>query len=235
MRFRLDDPPFHGRTGRGVTVAVVDSGIHGAHPHVGGISGGLSLVAGSETNDLVDRIGHGTAIAGAIRDKGPDVALLAVKVFDRQLTTTAEMLARAITWSADHGARLINSSLGTANLAREEILRAAVEHAVSRGALVVAARELDGVPWLPGALPGVIGVDVDWALERDELEIVADTACGARFRACGFPRPIPGVARERNLSGISFAVANVTGFLSRGVEACGWSVATDVARDLRGA
>jgi len=35
------------------------------------------------------------------------------------------------------------------------------------------------------------------------------------FRASGYPREIPGVPRERNLSGISFAVANVTGLLAR--------------------
>jgi hypothetical protein len=39
------------------------------------------------------------------------------------------------------------------------------------------------------------------------------------FAAAGFPRPIPGVPVERNLSGISFAVANVTGFLARLLEA----------------
>lgn len=34
-------------------------------------------------------------------------------------------------------------------------------------------------------------------------------------RASGYPRPIPGVPPERNLKGISFAVANVTGVLAR--------------------
>ena len=38
------------------------------------------------------------------------------------------------------------------------------------------------------------------------------------FRASPFPRPIPGVPRERNLAGVSFAVANVTGFLARAME-----------------
>ena len=38
------------------------------------------------------------------------------------------------------------------------------------------------------------------------------------FRASAYPRSIPGVPRERNLSGVSFAVANVTGFLARMLE-----------------
>ena len=41
------------------------------------------------------------------------------------------------------------------------------------------------------------------------------------FRASGYPRPIPGVPREKNLAGISFAVANATGFIARGIEARG--------------
>ena len=41
------------------------------------------------------------------------------------------------------------------------------------------------------------------------------------YKAAPFPRPIPGVPREKNLSGVSFAVANVTGFLARATEAYG--------------
>jgi len=83
VRLTLDDPPFAGRTGQGVVVAVLDSGIHAEHPHVMGISGGISLCA--EVDDVVDRIGHGTAVAAAIRDHAPATTLLAVKVFDRAL------------------------------------------------------------------------------------------------------------------------------------------------------
>ena len=42
---------------------------------------------------------------------------------------------------------------------------------------------------------------------------------GSAFLASGFPRPIPGVSPARNLGGISFAVANVTGVLARLLEA----------------
>ena len=41
---------------------------------------------------------------------------------------------------------------------------------------------------------------------------------GGVVAAAPYPRPIPGVPRERNLSGISFAVANVTGMLARVLE-----------------
>lgn len=214
MRYRLTDPPFAGRAGKGVVVAVIDSGVHASHPHIGGVASGVNLCDGGDAADYADRIGHGTAVAAAIREKSPGADLLAVRVFDRELVTSAEVLAHAIRWAAEHGAQLINLSLGTSNAAREPLLSEAVRDAKARGATVVSARETDGVRWLPGSLPDVAGVRVDWACERDEL--VAENGA---FRASGYPRPIPGVPPERNLSGVSFAVANVTGFLARAIEA----------------
>ncbi|MFI5312510.1 MAG: S8 family serine peptidase [Gemmatimonadales bacterium] len=216
--FRLDDPPFAGHTGRGVRIAVVDSGVTAGHPHVGEVSGSVRVDADIADADAVDRLGHGTAVAAAIREKAPGCELLSVKVFDRTLATSADVLARGIKWASDHGAQLINLSLATANLERAEVLRAALEHATTHNAIIVSARESDGVQWLPGSLRGAAGVLVDWECERDTLAVETDEAGQVMFRASAWPRPIPGVPRERNLSGISFSVANVTGFLARLLE-----------------
>jgi subtilisin family serine protease len=221
VRYTLDDPPFAGRTGAGVRVAVLDSGIHASHPHVGSVRDGVSFVTTAERSDYTDRIGHGTAVAAAIREKSPGAELLAVRVFDRQLATSVAILCDAIVWSADAGAALINLSLGTANLANADRLAGAVEHAASRGALVVSARESNDVAWLPGSLLTVAGVTADWTCERDALEVTQRESGLPVFSASAYPRPIPGVPRERNLSGVSFAVANVSGFLARAVEAAG--------------
>ncbi len=226
-RHTLDGPLFAGRTGRGVRVAVVDSGVTAGHPHVGVVSESVCIGAEAATTpttpttaatDALDRVGHGTAVAAAIKEKAPAIELVSVKVFDQSLATSADVLARAITWATDNDARLINLSLGTANPERADVLRAAVEHATSRGAIVVSARESDGVQWLPGSLPGVAGVLADWECERESLAIEMDGTGRVTFRASAYPRPIPGVPRERNLSGVSFAVANVTGFLARLLE-----------------
>ena len=217
--FSLNDAPFAGRTGRGVIVAVVDSGVRAPHPHVPRVRGGVDLTSRSEGTDFSDRLGHGTAVSAAILEKAPDAELLAVKVFGSALATSAETLARAIIWSARNGARLVNLSLGTSNPQHSELLGAAVAEANALGALVVSAQELDGKSWLPGSLSDVAGVQVDWQCDRDAVVLVAEPSShDVIFRASGFPRPIPGVPRERNLSGISFAVANVTGFLARLLE-----------------
>ena len=217
-RFSLDDPPFAGLTGEGVRVAVVDSGIHPANPHIGRppVSGVRILPNGDVDADFTDRIGHGTAVAAAILEKSPHIDLVAVRVFDRTLATSAEVLARGISWAAEDGARLINLSLGTSNPARGAVLGAAVEEAVAAGAIVVSALESDGVAWLPGSMPNAVGVTLDPSCDRHTIVVTADETRGSvRFGASPYPRPIDGVPVERNLSGISFAVANVTGFLAR--------------------
>ena len=198
-----------------VRVAIIDSGVHAAHPHVGGVAGGVGIDdEGREHDDYTDRLGHGTAVTAAIKEKAPDAELFAVKVFDRTLSTRVANLIRGIEWTARHGMHVANLSLGTARADHEQILRDAVERANGAGVTIVAARDDGGVRWLPGSLPGVIAVQLDWSCPRDEYRVV-DVDGRTVFRASGYPREIPGVAPDRNLNGISFAVANMTGFVAR--------------------
>jgi hypothetical protein len=82
---------------------------------------------------------------------------------------------------------------------------------------LVAARDADSQPCLPGSLPGVFGVGLDWETPRNRYrcEEVPD---GPVYFTSGYPRSLPGLPRERNLHGVSFAVANMTGFLARAWE-----------------
>jgi len=216
--FTLDHSAFAGRTGRGVRVAVVDSGIHASHAHIGGTLPGVRITDAEEDDDTSDRIGHGTAVAAAIREKAPGIDLVPIRVFDRTLDTTARTLARAILAATARGARLINVSMGTKNAGHQDVLQAAVDEALRNGALVVAPRAADGVPSWPGALEGAVGVEADAACARDALRLVQQDDGRFVFRASGLPRPIPGVPPARNLQGVSFAAANVSGFLARIVE-----------------
>jgi len=205
-------------TGKGIRIAVIDSGVHAAHPHVGGVSVGIGIADdGSIVDDDVDRLGHGTAVTAAIREKAPDADIFAIKVFWRSLSTDVATLVRAIEEAARRGAAVINLSLGTSDMRHRGLLEAAVATARARGALVVAAYDDAGVSWLPGCLDGVIGVRADWTCARDtfDLAIVVDRPL---LVTSAYPRDIPGVPRERNLSGVSFAVANATGFVARALE-----------------
>ncbi len=196
---------------RAVRVAVIDSGVHAAHPHVNGVAGGVAFGPdGQVDDDFVDRIGHGTAVAAVIREKAPEAEIYAVKIFHRRLATRLEPLLAALEWSVTNGMQAINLSLGTNNPNHEAALRAAVARVASAGVLLFAAHE-----WLPGNLPGALPVALDWDCPREEyrVQVLGD---GRRlYRASGYPRPIEGVSPERNLKGISFAVANVTGLVAR--------------------
>jgi len=197
-----------------IAVGVVDSGVNVPHPHLPAVAGGIAIdFEGNVTGEYVDRLGHGTAAAAAIHEKAPDAELWIIKVFDRELATTVPTLVHAIDRAVERGCRLVNLSLGTPNDFREAELAPAVERAVERGALVVSAFEHDGVRWYPGSIPGALGVIMDPAHPRESISV--DTVGGAPVLvASPYPRPIPGVPPERNLNGISFAVANATGALA---------------------
>ena len=207
-----------GATGRGVRVAVIDSGVHASHPHVNGVAGGVGIdLDGSLHDDYVDRLGHGTAVIAAIKDLAPDVEVFAVRVFDRQLSTSIACLVRAIEWSAGAGVHVVNLSLGTPRREHEPALRRAIDSAAAHQTLVVAAREDDGVAYLPGSMAGALPVEVDWTCARGEFRI-ADVNGISVVRTSGLPRPIPGVSPAKNLHGVSFAVANATAFVARALE-----------------
>ena len=210
---RVDD--LRPATGRGVRVVVVDSGVHASHPHIGGVAGGVSVSAAGELgDDYLDRLGHGTAVTAAIREKAPGAELWVARVFDRRLETTVDALVEAIRWAIVQRAQLVNLSLGTANPSHADRLQAVVHEASQTGAWVVAAGAQDGVRWLPGSLPESVSVTLDWTLPREACLLEASANGHPSLRASGYPRPIPGVAPERNLKGLSFAVANATGLLA---------------------
>jgi hypothetical protein len=195
-------------------IAIIDSGIHPNHPHVGSVAGGVCISSRGESNDYLDRLGHGTAVAGAIREKAPDAELYAVKVFDRALSTDIDTIIRAIEWSIAQHVDIINLSLGTANQAH----RARFEATLAGDAVIVSAFEHNGAPLLPGSMPGVIGVTLDWDCLRDAYRVEMRHNRPI-FRCSGFPRSVPGVPQEKNLNGISFAVANMTGFVAQALAA----------------
>jgi hypothetical protein len=196
-------------------IAVIDSGVHASHPHVNGVAGGIAILAdGREEPDYTDRLGHGTAVTAVIREKAPDAEVFAVKIFHESLAARIGPLMQAIEWSVRNGMDLINLSLGTSNAEHEDALRDVVARATARHCRVVAAGEDAGVRWLPGAIEGVIAVKLDWDCPRDECRTFTDADGRVIYRASGYPRPIPGVPVDRNLKGLSFAVANVSGLLA---------------------
>jgi len=197
-----------------IRIGIVDSGVHGEHPHVGGIAGGVTVGADGCVPGYVDCLGHGTAIAALIHALAPEAELYAVRVFDDRLATSIGRVMRAIDWCLENQIQIVNLSLGTMNPAHRAAFAAAVERVHDAGAALVSAYEMDGQPMLPGSMAGAIGVTMDADCPREAF------GCTMRegkqvFSAPPYPREIPGVRREDNLNGVSFAVAHISAHLAR--------------------
>ncbi len=205
--------------GRGVRIAVLDSGVNADNPHVSGVFVGHGIgPTGRSREDFVDRIGHGTAVAAAIQEKSPEAEILVIKIFEDELATTLPSLVGGLELSLESDVRLVNLSLGSPRPEHEAVLGEVVGRSRDRGVLIVSPIEHRGRRWWPGALPGVAGVLLDWTCPRQEIRLMAGPGGELVFRASGYPRPVPDVPPDRNLRGISFAAANVTGILARVLE-----------------
>lgn len=198
-----------------IRIAIIDSGVHPDHPHIDAarLLPGMAVAKDGTINELdsSDALGHGTAVTAAIQDQAPQALCLPIRVFHGSLRTTVRALTTAIDVAVTARVDLINLSLGATNPAHHALFAAAADRALAAGILIVAARDTDGIACYPGCLDQVTGVSLDWDCARDRYDVRE----GA-LHASGHPRPIPGVPQRRNLYGVSFAVANMTGIMARG-------------------
>lgn len=208
-------------TGAGVRVALIDSGVNAQHSHVGFVAGGVGFSLADDGTiqqhqDYSDRIGHGTALAGILRAKAPQVELYAVKVFNDRLQVSFSLLEAALRWGITHHMHVINLSLGTSNAAYRERCLALIAEAQTTGTIIVASSPAGQTNVLPAVLPGVIGAANDDRCGWADYLYVADDPIPFHAHAC--PRPLPGPAQARNFQGPSFASAHVSALLSLLIE-----------------
>jgi len=110
---------WQGRTGRGVRVAVVDSGIDTEHPALKGkVKGSVQAVPEGgqitfEPSTSGDQAGHGTACAGIITSIAPDVELYSVKVLGPNASGSGEMFLMGVDYAIKQKMQVVNLSLGT--------------------------------------------------------------------------------------------------------------------------
>jgi thermitase len=156
--------------GRGIKVALVDSGVSLAHPDLAANLHADGYDFGDDDPDPNDGLGHGTGVAGvlaAVANNGvgiaglaPAVRVLPIKVSVADTSTfTASTVAQAVDYAVAKGARVINLSLTFNPDQGTELLRQSIQAALDRGIAVVAAAGNGAGPVaFPGNLPGVIAV-----------------------------------------------------------------------------
>ncbi|MFF3908821.1 type VII secretion-associated serine protease mycosin [Streptomyces sp. NPDC001848] len=170
--------------GKGITVAVLDTGVDDTHPDLAGnVLPAKDLVGfGAQRGDRA-WARHGTAMAGIIAGHGhgvddtdgvigvaPEAKILPVRVIledgdparTKARNTRGNALAEGIRWAVDHGADVINLSLGddSSSAHPEAAEDEAIQYALKKGVAVVASAgnggELGDHTSYPAAYPGVI-------------------------------------------------------------------------------
>jgi subtilisin family serine protease len=209
-------------TGDGITIAVVDSGIDLQHEDlVGKIAGSVSCIgaAGDPASckgSAQDDNGHGTHVSGialAATNNGrgmagvaPDARLLAVRVLANDCTSsgctasgTAADVSAGIRWAVDHGANVINLSLGGGSLqsALGCAFCDAIDYAWSRGAIAVIAAGNDSV--LPSGFGDEPAVIVTATTREDERASYSNASSGI-LRVARWPVAAPGGESETDPS-----------------------------------
>lgn len=143
--------------GDDVVIAIVDTGVDTEHPDLKDkIVDGYDFVTNDD--DPKDQNGHGTHVAGiaaAVTDNGvgiagaaPGAKIMPIRVLNTVGSGDQNAIAKGIIWAADHGAKVINLSLGESGLLsrllKGGVLNPAMQHAFGKGAVIVAAAGNDG-------------------------------------------------------------------------------------------
>ena len=214
-------------TGKGIKVAIVDSGIRVDDPRLAGAEiTGWNIRFGATGHALLgadfhDEAGHGTEVAAAIHRMAPEAELLAVKIMDGRLRTSADLMAAGLETASRHGAQVINLSLGTPNMGKALLLRDCCALAVDNGSMVLAAAHPKGDRAYPADLPEAIGVASHPDCPLEKFFYFPPGKCprgkfGAlrdQYRASGCAVPKPG-ATKRIWRGSGIATAYMTGRLA---------------------
>ena len=193
-------------------IGVIDTGVNPWHSHVRGRVRGIRVFLDRdgiirEDEDFRDLVGHGTAVAGILRQGLPDAELFVLRVFDEGLNSYPSLVARALLRAAAEGCRIINLSLGMSAGPGSELLEVACREVMAAGVVLVASGHPEKPGLLPASFSGVNGVIAADHLIPGEVEI--SQSGDYRYSASGRPRELNNLPGP-NLWGNSFACARVS-------------------------
>ena len=206
-----------GATGEGVRVCVIDSGIDGTHPAVGGVNGAVYVELGEdgETTSVLDDgegdlFGHGTACAGIIRTLAPGCEIHSVRTLGRRLTGRGVVLLAGLRWAIEQGYDVINLSLSMSKASFVEELRELADAAYFKNTLLVAAAHNMPVVSYPWRFPAVVSVGSHQG--SDPLEFYANPTPPVEFLACGVEVELAWLEHATiRATGNSFATPHIAG------------------------
>jgi len=205
-----------GSDGSGVRVCVLDSGVDGAHPRVGGLDGAMEVITRADgglavaATDPMDTAGHGTACASLIRSIASGVSLTSVRVLSNgQFGAGAAFLA-GLNWAIDHDFDVINVSLSTTKDRFCAELRELCDRAYFRRCVVVASAHNMPVLSFPWPFSSVISVASHDG--SDPMAYYYNPSPPVDFYARGVRVPVAWLGgQEIRTTGNSFATPHIAG------------------------
>jgi subtilisin family serine protease len=206
-------------TGRGVKVAVIDTGIDASHPAVGEVTGYAAIdVVGDETTvddaPHADESGHGTACAGIIRALAPECELYSVKVLGPSLLGRGQVFVAGLRWAIEHDMDVCNLSLGSTRRDYFAVLHELADMAYFRNVVLVTAANNLPLPSFPSVFSSVISVASHD--EQDPHLIYYNPEPPVEFGAPGIGVRVPWLRGGwMTITGNSFAAPHITGLVAQ--------------------
>ena len=142
-------------TGAGVDVCILDSGVDGEHPLVGGLASSVAVHIEGDTvtivpNEIGDVCGHGTACAGIVRALAPDCRLHSIRVLGEGNTGSGDLILGGLRHAIERRFDIVNLSLSTTKRGFAEILHELADSAYFQGTVLVASAHnmpVESYPW----------------------------------------------------------------------------------------
>jgi len=210
--------------GRGVSVAIIDSGIDTTHPDLKGkiVESVEARLDGKrvifDPSTAGDSAGHGTACAGIVTGIAPEVEIYSIKVLGAGGLGDGQAFLAGLEYAINNRYRIINLSLGTTKPQFFAPLHDLLDRAYQAGCVVVAAANNLPQPSFPSVFSSSL-ISVIKSTETDPLnfgfhfgEIIELTAPGVNIRTA-WPS-----ATYRNLTGNSFACPHIVGVIAKLLE-----------------
>lgn len=208
-----------GATGRGVRVAIVDSGVEAGHPALDGAVDtefGLEVTIGADEDPVEragaheDAYGHGTAVAGIVHALAPDARITSVKVLGAGLGGKAATFLRGLGWAVERRFDVINLSLGTNRRDWALAFYEVCDEAYFRNSLLVTAANNATRPTFPSLFGSVTSVACNLATDPFRFHYNPDPP--TEFLARGIDVDVAWRGGGRRIgTGNSYAAAHISG------------------------
>jgi subtilisin len=209
-----------GSTGKGVRVAVIDSGIDANHPAVNSVNGYVEIKDGPDGGLVYDTLphadlyGHGTACAGIIRALAPECELYSVRVLGQKLTGQGVIFMAGLRWAIENKMHVCNLSLSTARKEFFATLHELSDLAYFQNIALVSAANNLPVPSYPSVYSSVISVASHEV--QDPYHFYYNPAPPVEFGAHGIDVRVAWLdGRWLTTTGNSFAAPHITGIVAR--------------------